>query len=165
MKVHRLRLPAALAAAAALFLSALVLPPGAGAQASVTRDSFTIPFEVVRDNPCYGEEVQVTGELDIMVETVVDATGATHATFNLVPHVTAVGAESGIEYKILGGQRNHFNASSQDGSFNITDGFSFNVIGRGPGDNSLWHALLHVTINPQGVETAFVDSSDARCVG
>ena len=100
------------------------------------RDSFTVPFNTMVANPCFGgdgELVMASGELEIRTQTVVDAAGGLHMTGILVPHVRGVGLESGIQYNLVGSDRDHFYASAQNGSQNFSDGISFIVIGRGGG--------------------------------
>ena len=134
------------------------------AQAFTITERVTEPFEtfVVA---CNGEEVFLSGELLLIFHTTIDARGGIHEKFTLVPrHVRGVGS-AGTPYKVVGGDRSHFNADADFAPLNITNTDMFNVVSQGGSDNLQLKFTFHVTINANGVETVVVDHFSAKCVG
>ena len=149
-----------------MMVLALLAPASAWGKATTVREEETVPFDVVFFNECTGEEVHLTGELLIRVRTTIDATGGIHATFHLTPrHVRGVGVESGIAYKVVGGERDSFNAAADEAPLVYTATMMFNVVSQGGSDNLKVKYVFHVTINAQGEVTAEIDNFSFACVG
>ena len=134
------------------------------AQAFTITERFIEPFEtfVVA---CNGEEVFLSGELLLIFHTTIDDRGGIHDKFTLVPrHVRGVGS-AGTLYKVVGGQRSHFNADADFAPLNITETTMFNVVSHGGSDNLQIKVTFHVTVNANGVETVIFQHFSAKCVG
>jgi hypothetical protein len=135
------------------------------AQATTTVERFTDTFVFDDVNPCNGEAVTLTGELNITIRTTVDSQGKTHVAFTLVPSAVRGEGESGTSYKAVGGQREHFN--SIDNAPPIDDTFTetFNLIGQGSTDNLEAHVIFHITIAADGTVKSEVERVRAECRG
>jgi hypothetical protein len=147
-----------------LVLAAVTAFP-AYAQAFTITERVIEPFETTVP-ACNGEDVTVSGELLLISHTTIDAGGGIHSTFTLVPgEVRGVGSVTGIQYKAVGGQRDHFNADADFAPLNETFTSMFNLVSQGGTDNLQIKATFHMTINANGEVTAFVDRFSAECVG
>lgn len=147
-----------------LALAAVTAFP-AYAQAITFTDRVIEPFETTV-LACNGEEVTVSGELLLIFHTTIDAGGGIHSKFTLVPrHVRGVGSATGIQYKAVGGQRDHFNADADFAPLNETFTTMFNLVSQGGSDNLKFKGTFHITLNAKGEVTAFVERFSERCVG
>jgi hypothetical protein len=134
------------------------------AQASTSIERFTIPFSIDDVNPCTGEPITLSGELNITNVVTADANGGFHFNYTLVPsQVRGVGA-SGATYKAVGGEREHFNVTAGE-TLNDTYTNTFNLISQGGGDNFIVHVTFHVTVDANGDVTAEVVLDSAECRG
>ena len=113
--------------------------------------------------PCAGETVVLTGELHTVMSITENENGI-HVRSHFQPMgVSGVGPISGNKYQATGVTRQDMNTAS-DG-FPVTQTFvnNFRIIGQGPGNNYLVHAVFHVTVNANGEVTAQVDNSSTEC--
>ena len=148
----------------ALILAAVMALP-AYAQAFTATDRVIEPFETVI-TACNGEDVYLSGELLLIFHTTIDARGALHSKFTLVPrNVRGVGSWTGTLYKAVGGQRDHFNTAVDFAPLNETFTSMFNLISQGGSGNLKIKATFHITVNANGEVTVFFDRFSARCVG
>jgi hypothetical protein len=149
----------------ALLLVGLAHAAPLRAQATTTVERFTDPFVFDDVNPCNGESVVVTGELNITVRTTVDSQRKTHVAYTLVPSQVQGEGASGAAYKAVGGQREHFNITESD--FPIVDTFTetFNLISAGVTDNFYAHTTFHITITGDGITRVELEHISEECRG
>ncbi len=123
------------------------------------------PFTIDALHPCTGEPIELSGEVRITLQIVVDEGGGVHFRSQLVPSQIR-GVAGGEVFKAVGGDREHINENAGDG-LPITDTFTstFNLISSGAGDNFLAHATFHITLNANGELTVFVVNDSAECRG
>jgi hypothetical protein len=82
----------------ALAAIALAQPAAARAQATTTVLRSVEPFNFSSTNPCTGEPLVVSGELNITERITVDNQGKTHNAFTLVPSSVRGEADDGTQY-------------------------------------------------------------------
>jgi len=154
-----------LALVIAFALSAVVTFPSYAEAITIT-DSVTEPYETTI-TACNGEEVHLSGELLFIYHVTVDANDAIHSAFILVPqNVVGVGAETGVRYRAVGGDREQFyNLDADVGPITYTNTDMFNLVSQGGSDNFQAKYTFHVTVNANGEITVEVDQYSARCVG
>lgn len=150
----------------ALLLALAALPAVSWAGATTFRDQYIAPFDSVAVNDCNGELVQLNGTLKISSQTVFDAHGGYHATFQLVPqNVRGVGLSSGTAYKAVGGQHDSIKISAAFAPFVSTSTSMFNLVSQGGAPNLQVKYTLHTTINANGRLTANVEKFSSKCSG
>lgn len=149
----------------------LVLAAGtaapAYAQATTITERVVEPLDDAVAIACNGEEVIMSGELHLTFQTTIDDGGGIHERFTLVPHaVRGVGSVTGTQYQAVGGNHWHvFTADAESASLNFTQAEMFNLISQGGNDNLQLRFTFHATVNANGVETVYFDSSSEKCVG
>ena len=135
--------------------------------ALVENDEIVTPFSVFV--PCAnggaGEFVFASDlRLHVLISQTIDAAGGLHIDFHFQPMGgNGVGVVTGDKYQATGLTRQGFDFSSGGLPFVETFVNNFRWIGPGPGNNLLVHTTFHVTVNENGVLTAFVDNSSAEC--
>lgn len=150
----------------ALLLVGLAHAATLRAQATTTVERFTDPFVFDDVNPCNGEPVVVTGELNITVRTTVDSQGKTHVAYTLVPSQVRGEGASGAAYKAVGGQREHFNfVTPNDSAINDTFTETFNLISAGATGNFYAHTTFHITITGDGITRVDLEHISEECRG
>ena len=144
---------------------ALVGPAIARAEARVLKDTVIAPFNFTAFYECAEEAITITGELRITTMMVVDASGAIHGRFTLVPvNVRGVGLTSGITYKAVGGERDTF-TSAANGAFTANFTSMFNLVSQGSTDNLQAFITSHFTVNANGDVTVENFDFRAECRG
>jgi hypothetical protein len=135
--------------------------------ASTVTTNDQVPFSFTAFVPCAnggaGEDVLVNGTLHILTHQTISNSGNVHVKLHSQPQgATGVGQTTGDTYHATGVTQEEINLN---GPFPITDTFvnNFRIIGPGSNNNLLIHELVHVTINANGVLTAFVDNSSIEC--
>lgn len=128
--------------------------------------STTIPVDLGVFVPCAndgaGELVVLSGSLHTLTHFTEDGAGGFHAMNEVNPQgISGQGTVTGDTYHGTGVTRSSFNA----GPLPITQTFinNFRIIGPGPGNDLMIHSTFHMTINANGIMTAFVDNSSAEC--
>ena len=146
-------------------LSAVVTFPSYAAAITVT-DTVTEPYEATIE-ACNGEDVHLSGELLFISHITVDASGAIHSAFILVPQdVVGVGADSGVQYRAVGGDREQFyNLDADVGPITYTNTDMYNLVSQGSSDNFQVKYTFHATVNANGELTVEFDHFSAKCVG
>lgn len=146
-------------------LSAVVTFPSYAAAITVT-DTVTEPYEATIE-ACNGEDVHLSGELLFISHITVDASGAIHSAFILVPQdVVGVGAETGVQYRAVGGDREQFyNLDADVGPITYTNTDMYNLVSQGGSDNLQVKYTFHATVNANGELTVEFDHFSAKCVG
>jgi hypothetical protein len=146
----------------ALALSAFAASP-AYAEANTTTERYTEPYEATI-TACNGEDVHLTGELHFVVHTT-NANGASHSTMVLIPQgVVGVGAETGTQYRAVGGDREQYNFNGV-APVTYTNTDMYNLVSQGGNDNLLVYFTIHVTVNANGETTVEVDQNTSVCIG
>ncbi len=139
------------------------------AQATTTTTSVRIllpqPFQ--RVVPCAaggaGELVDLTGTLHLLVHTTLDASGGFRNSVQSNPEgVTGVGLTTGDIYRGTGVTRRQINDEGTVGEERTVTN-NFRLIGPGPDNNFLLHQNLNVTVNANGVATAYVSNISVEC--
>ena len=144
---------------------ALDQSPALSADVSSTQTTF--PFNASLWVPCAnggaGEYVALSGEVVFSTHDVLDADGGTHEQKLMRPSgVSGVGATTGLSYRGTG-MSFMSEGESAEGSTTYTYVNNFRIIGQGPGNNVLVHAVVHQTTNADGDVTAEVNLSSSSC--
>jgi hypothetical protein len=154
-----------------LFLAvvlALVVSLGV-AQAQAKAISFVTNFSENTDLfvfvPCadsgMGEYVLLSGPLHVLFVTVIDNQGGFHSKYLFNPQgISGTGLSTGDKYHATGETSGTFNGKV---GYEQTYENNFKIIGQGPGNNFLVHETFHITVNPNGTLTAFVDNFSVKC--
>ncbi len=158
-----------LALAAPLVLAWMVGSAPLQAQAITTTTSVRIPLPqpFQRFVPCAaggaGELVDLTGTLHLLVHTTLDASGGFRSSVQSNPEgVTGIGLTTGDIYRGTGVTRRQINDEGTVGEERTVIG-NFRLIGPGPDNNFLLHQNLNVTVNANGVVTAYVSNISVEC--
>jgi hypothetical protein len=143
---------------------ALALAAPAASQAAVTTN-VREPLDLIAFVPCAnggaGETVRLSGDLHILFTTTSAPSGRFSTTAHFQPQgVSGVGDTTGARYRGTGVTRENFNLTVGE-VFTFVN--NFRIIGQGPGNNLLIHALFHITVNANGVVTAEVDKLSVEC--
>jgi hypothetical protein len=150
---------------------ALILTVGlqAGTPARASGGAYTSDSVVVlsftRFVPCAaggaGEVLVVSGNIHTLFHITIDANGG--VSMNLVhnpQNVTGTGETTGTIYHGTGVTRTQSNTRVGEQSNFVNN---FRLISEGPGGNYMIHENYHVTVNPDGTVTAFVDNFSFTC--
>lgn len=135
------------------------------AHATTFIDNVQVPIDISVFVPCaaggVGEIVNLSGTLHMVFHTTTDASGGFHSTSLSQPQgVSGTGLTTGDKYQGTGETQSTFNGKV--GS-EFTFVSNFKIIGQGPGNNFLVHENFHVTVNPNGEVTVFVDNFSFEC--
>jgi hypothetical protein len=142
-------------------LAVLGAARGVRAQAKAVTTAQSVPFDITVFIPCVPENVTLTGNLQIVNHTTVNADGTFHLVSHLNPQgLSGVGDVTGDKYQGSGVTQNEFNITvGQQLTFlNI-----MRFVGQGPGNNFTLELQVHVTVNANGQTTTVVDNSRADC--
>ena len=136
-------------------------------QAAVTTN-ISVPFDgfsvfVPCANNGAGELVIFEGNLHILFSSTINNNHVS-GKFHFQPQgLTGTGTVTGDKYQATGVTQDMFSGSFINGQFEFTYVDNFRIIGQGPGNNYLVHENIHVTINANGVVTAFIDNLSVDC--
>jgi hypothetical protein len=159
----------AIVAALVLFGAAIVTTPlqqqQAYAQAETITETERFPVEEATFVPCAaggeGEVVQWTGEVQSVFHTTFDSADGFHLKIHgNAKGLSGTGLTTGDKYQVTGASNIESNAKV---GIEQTFVINFHIIGPGKGNNFLLHELFHITVNPDGTVTAFVDDIRAEC--
>jgi hypothetical protein len=158
-----------LAVCIAIALSVPALASTATVQAAATTQSQITILSVtgnISDNPCTGEGVLLSGNVIILSEQTVDATGGLHVRFLVSAQgVSGTGLSTGIKYQAVGNDGQFdFNTSGPPPS-EFTMSLDFHLVSQGPIPNFVFTLLVRVTINASGNVTAVINNVTFSCVG
>lgn len=120
-----------------------------------------IPVNGAVFNPCNGETVTFNGVDHFTATVTLDGAGGFHIAFHDNIHVTASGS-LGNEY--VGNQEDNNEVNGRVG-VEQTFALTFSEISKGSAPNFEVHMLLHITMNPVGTVTAFIDNFTSNCRG
>jgi hypothetical protein len=143
---------------------ALALP----AHAAVTVNE-KIPLDLLVNVPCanggLGEDVQLNGMLHELISFEINGNTASGKAHFQPQGVSGVGLTTGAKYRGTGVTQERFKEPvASDGSastFSFVN--NFRIIGQGPGNNLLFHDVVHVTVNANGDVTAEVELHKIDC--
>ena len=149
----------------ALLITVLLVPTSALAAAESFTASVKFPIDILVFVPCAnggaGEEVQLTGSLHDVFHMTFTSNGSVIVSASDNPQgVSGYGLTTGAKYQGTG--ITHFKFGIQKGS---EDTFvnNFRIIGQGSGNNYLLHENLHITVNANGMLTAYHDNFSIEC--
>lgn len=111
-----------------------------------------------------GEDVELSGLIQIRSHTTEDANGGIHVSSHVRPDgVIGVGETSGLMYRGTGGtfEAEGYSAAGDPATYSYVN--NFRIIGQGPGNNMTIHYTVHQTINANGELTADVDLNRSEC--
>jgi hypothetical protein len=137
----------------------------AQAKATTVTTNFTQPLDLFVFVPCAangaGEFVHLSGPLHILFTTVIDDQGGFHSKFQNQPQgISGTGLTTGDKYQATGETSGTFNGKV---GFEQTFENNFKIVGQGPGNNFMIHETFHITVNPNGTLTVFVDKISIVC--
>jgi hypothetical protein len=151
--------PTAVAPSATPAVENLAAPDAVVTAGVVSNTIVPIPPNTVLFDSCTGEGVHVTGTIHVVTVSTTDASGGTHTQrhFN-VQGVTGVGVVSGTQYRGIHTETHDANSSGGAGS-EFTTRIDIKLVAEGSASNlTIRDALVHVTVNANGVETASIDN-------
>ena len=136
----------------------------AAAQSTTTVEDF--PVDETDFVPCAaggaGEEVHLTGKIHVVIHSTLDGAGGAHVKLHASDQgISGTGLTTGDKYQRTGATNIELNGKV---GVEETAGATFNFIGQGGNENNfLVHVLFHITVNPNGSVTAFVDILNVEC--
>jgi hypothetical protein len=136
---------------------------GAGTFTSNERIPIDLPVFIPCANGGSGEDVQLSGNLHVLVHTAVNGNHFTTKLHFQPQGITGAGDVTGDKYQATGVTQERFGGSFINGQFSDTFINNFRIIGQGPGNNFLVHETFHITINANGEVTASVDNFTISC--
>jgi len=108
-----------------------------------------------------GEQVHLTGEQKNVIHVTIDNAGGLHAKLHgNLQGVSGTGLTTGDKYQATGVINAEFNGKLGEEQTFVRN---VHIVGQGNGNNSLIHVLFHITVNPNGSVTAFVDILNVEC--
>ena len=150
-----------------LMISVLALAAAdtAAADGAVTETlHFTFPQSFVLPNPCTGDPISFTGELDSVVHVTIDPAGRLDV-IDYTHIVDEVGTDliTGDTYRGVGavGSEQNLKFSGFPAEYTVKGGQNF--VGPGPGNNLVQHEIIHVTVDANGQVTAVVENVYIEC--
>jgi hypothetical protein len=156
MKYKRLAL---LGLSAALVVSLVLATRLARADVFFNQD---IPISFVDFSPCTGELISFSGTIHVVERETVDGSGGIqigiHENYQ---GVTGVGLTTGTVYHAPGVLNQQLNFTNGATTQTFTEDVRYIAPGRD--NNLLVHYNQHITINPDGTVTAFVDNVRITC--
>lgn len=131
-------------------------------------ESLTIPFNrtlfIECANDGLGEDVELSGELEITSSEHVDGNGGTRLSTSVRPsHVRGVGQVTGAKYHGTGGtfEDEKYAADGELRSYTFDN--KFRIIGQGPDNNLLVRYRVHQKYNENGELTGEVTIDRSEC--
>jgi hypothetical protein len=132
--------------------------------AAVTTD-VKVPVNIPVFIPCAaggtGELVVLQGDLHVLLRFTVSTSGNIHAAMHFQPQgISGVGQTTGDKYQGTGVTQTEVNLTVGTEETMVNN---FRIIGQGNGNNFLLHETFHITINANGMVTAFLDNFSVDC--
>ena len=152
------------AALFALLFTAFAGAP-AYAQATTVTTNETIPFTGSLSNICNGDQVTFSGTMHVVNAFTTNANGGTHLKTHInYQNVTGTGTPSGLAYNV----RTVTNEVSNDADGAQSNATVISIVkltAQGPTLDFYLRAVLHVTVNANGVTTSTVQETSIECRG
>ncbi len=124
----------------------------------------SIPISATVQNPCNGETVTFSGTAHELLNETFDNSGGSHLSANINIHLAGTGSPSGDAY--VGNAEESLNENfNSGGTITATHPISEEIISQGSAPNFLLKGLMHITVNPDGTVTSFVDTFTTECKG
>ena len=120
--------------------------------------STAIPLHAIRSNECNGEQVELTGVIHLVSQTMPDGSVLGHFNYQ---DVTGIGLSSGIQYRASAVDQVRLEAPFPSSIHSVRH---FRLIGQGTGDDVLVDAIFHMTVNANGEIAAEIEELTTRCV-
>jgi hypothetical protein len=125
--------------------------------------NYSVPVSISVFAPCLnngrGDVVSVSGNEHFLFD---DSDGVHQKFQTNAEGLTGVSQTTGQKYLGTGASETTF-ASKVGGTFTVTLEDSFLLIGQGTSTNLLIHSSLHITVNPNGVTSAYRDNVRIEC--
>ncbi len=144
-----------------------ILSAAVTANSAVTStSSISVPIDLLVFVPCAnggaGEVIDVSGPLHIVSSFTISASGNVTDHIQFQPQgVSGTGLSTGAKYQATG--LTEETANFRGLPFSSTFVNNFYMIGQGPGNNFKVHQTVHITVDANGVLTAFVDNFSVTC--
>ncbi|HEX9109402.1 MAG TPA: hypothetical protein VF832_19300 [Longimicrobiales bacterium] len=149
--------------------SAQAVAPRADAASSTV--SYDVPFKRVRFVSCAnggaGEWVAVSGTMHNVLSFTTSATGIDHLLYHhQLENVSGTGQSTGDAYQYVGGA-NESAVLGLGTAINVGETFTvaeqFTLVEQGAGPTFQLQQLFHVTVNPDGTLTSYVEDGSVTC--
>jgi hypothetical protein len=141
----------------ASFIMALV----ATLSAEVTTNT-VVPFNSIITNPCLGEQVQLTGDLHVVLGMEDTGNGMLMTAHFQPQGITGLGLTTGATYHATGVTRSTVFVTGTP-PFDFTSVNNYRIIGTGDAANFMVHSNIHMTVDANGDVTAEVDNTQITC--
>ena len=92
------------------------------------------------------------------------SSGGVHLDIHLNVHATATGQISGNSY-VVNETANFTENFNPGGTITVTEPISIELVSKGSAPNQKIKVLFHITINPDGTTTSFIDTFSVDCTG
>jgi hypothetical protein len=155
---------------AVLMAAAVVLTAGtalAQAETSTTNERIPLIGETQpEDNPCTGELITWEGTLHLVSHMTTTPDGSQTGAGNFTFKAHGVGASSGTEYVLV----LSFPSSGRvvydpnTGVYIQTNNVHTLYLNQGEGEDFKSRSVFHITQQPDGTYTAWVENSDSQCL-
>jgi len=172
MRTELSKLPVVVGVILAAIVLTVLSPQPAKAQAQVIKQKFNDPLDFISlaadpsNAGCLTEDVHVFGTLPTHTQTIIDAKGGLHLTFQVIARLEAVGLSTGDTYHTQGPEVFIVYDFDNDPNTPARDVFFHNIvqlIGPGRDGNLNVHVLFHVVFNANGVQTVSVEKVNVVC--
>jgi hypothetical protein len=145
-----------------------VLHEGPSLTATTSVETMTLPFSstvwVSCANNGTGEDVDLSGELEIAIHTTEDGNGGVHVASHVRPsQVIGVGDVTGVTYRGHGGtiMNEQFYPDGLPQSYSFIN--NFRIIGQGKGNNLQVHMVIHQLWEADGQLSVDTDLDHTEC--
>ena len=151
---------------AVLMAATVVLTAGAAlARAETVQSVEKIPVSgELADNPCTGELVTLEGTLHLVRNTTTTPDGREVSTFSSTFQGHGVGALSGTQYTIVIGDHIRGIYDPDTGMYIQTNNVPQRWLSQGEGGDIKSRSVFHITQQPDGTYTAWVENFDSQCL-
>ena len=119
--------------------------------------STALPLHAIRSNECNGEQVELSGVIHLVSQTMPDGSVLGHFNYQ---HVTGIGLSSGIQYRAAAVDQVRLEAPFPSSIQSVRH---FRLLAQGTEANVLVDAIFHITVNANGEVTAEIDELTTRC--
>jgi hypothetical protein len=158
---RQLSVAAVVAAVCSMTIAGASFAPNASADQTISSTQ-NIPFNTGLFNPCNGQIVSLAGFLHVTI----NATQTPSGTLNATVHVDWSDVKGtdplGNTYVIHNADNDSVHFSGQ-GGVTQTASQQAGLVTTGSAQNLTMDTLFHITINPNGSFTAFVDTVTSTC--
>jgi hypothetical protein len=152
---------------AVLMAATVVLTAGAAlAQAETVQRVEKIPVSgelAAEDNPCTGELITFEGTLHLVHNMATTPNGRQVITYSSTFQGHGVGALSGTQYTIVIGDHIRGIYDPDTGMYIQTNNVPQRWLSQGEGGDIMARSVFHITQQPDGTYTAWVENWDYQC--